>query len=314
MTSEFTLAATGATPSRRRLRTWALAMPLGIGLWAAQMAPARALVPYVFVPQNQELAGAGLGIAQAAGRLLRLGQAEDAARLAALTVQLLPQDPRGWLLLAEAQLRSNQLEEAAAALARAKELDPRNPGIWFAQGSLALRNGEPQQAIGLLQQGIKLDGRNGGAFFDLGNAHLLLGDSGAALSAFERASGLRKDFWEAINNQGLVLYEQGRGKEAIDRWRRVLKIRPEAAEPSLALAAGLYASSPQQQAEARQLAAQALDDEPNYVLDSFQKEQLWGDRLRASTRRLLEDPELKTVVERANANAGSSTDPEASTP
>ena len=116
-------------------------MPLGIGLWAAQMAPARALVPYVFVPQSQELAGAGLGIAQAAGRLLRLGQAEDAARLAALTVQLLPQDPRGWLLLAEAQLRSNQLDEAAAPWRKAKELDPRNPGIWFAQGSLALRNG-----------------------------------------------------------------------------------------------------------------------------------------------------------------------------
>ncbi|QPN60798.1 tetratricopeptide repeat protein [Synechococcus sp. CBW1002] len=311
MASEFTPAASLA---RRSLRTWALAMPLGIGLWAAQMAPARALVPYVFVPQSPELAGAGLGIAQAAGRLLRLGQAEDAARLAALTVQLLPQDPRGWLLLAEAQLRSNQLDEAAAALARAKELDPRNPGIWFAQGSLALRNGEPQQAVGLLQQGIQLDGRNAGAYFDLGNAHLLLGDSGAALSAFERASGLRKDFWEAINNQGLVLYEQGRGKEAIDRWRRVLKIRPEAAEPSLALAAGLYASGPQQQAEARQLAAQALDDEPNYVLDSFQKEQLWGDRLRASTRRLLEDPELKSVVDRANANAESNTDPEESTP
>jgi hypothetical protein len=71
-------------------------------------AAALALVPYVYVPRPQELEGAGLGIAQAAGRLLRLGQAADAARLAALTVQLLPDDPRGWLLLAEPQLRSKQ--------------------------------------------------------------------------------------------------------------------------------------------------------------------------------------------------------------
>jgi hypothetical protein len=68
--------------------------------------PARALVPYVYLPKNEELEGAGMGIAQAAARLLRLGQAEDAARLAELTVRLLPSDPRGWVLLAEAQLRN----------------------------------------------------------------------------------------------------------------------------------------------------------------------------------------------------------------
>ncbi len=76
----------------RRLPPWLLALPLGLGLGLGSLAPApaRALVPYVYVPPSQELEGAGLGIAQAAGRLLRLGQAEDAARLAALTVQLLP--------------------------------------------------------------------------------------------------------------------------------------------------------------------------------------------------------------------------------
>ena len=109
-------------------------------LSALSAAPARALVPYVVVPSEQNLEGAGLGIAQAAARLLRLGQAEDAARLAALTVQLIPSDPRGWVLLAEAQLRSNQDKEAGVSLAKARELDPKNAGILFAQGSLALQN------------------------------------------------------------------------------------------------------------------------------------------------------------------------------
>jgi tetratricopeptide (TPR) repeat protein len=285
----------------RWLQTLAAA-PLALALVVGNAPAALALVPYVYVPRSQELEAAGLGIAQAATRLLRLGQAEDASRLAALTVRLLPNDPRGWVLLAEAQLRSNQLKKAGVSLGRAKQLDPRNPGIWFAEGSLALRDGKPQQAVGLLEQGLRLDGKNAGAYFDLGNAHLLLKNPQGALGAFERAAGLRQDFWEAINNQGLVLYELGRRGEAIDRWRRALRINGKAAEPMLALAASL-AVQPDGLAEARKLATEALAIEPNYVLDKYQKEQLWGDRLRSSTQSLLSRPELKAAVDRANANA-----------
>jgi len=265
--------------------------------------PAKALIPYVYVPRAQELEGAGLGIAQAASRLLRMGQAGDAARLAALTVQLLPDDPRGWLLLAEAQLRSNQTKDAAQSLVRAKALDPRNPGIWFAEGSLALRNGNPKEAVGLLQQGLKLDGRNAGAYFDLGNAQLLLGNPRQAVKDWERAAALRDGFWEAINNQGLVLFEQGERQAAIARWRWALKIKPDAAEPTLALAAGLFEQGDKHRSEAIELAGRSLDGDPNYVLESYQKDQLWGDKLRAATQKLLSAQELKPVVERANANA-----------
>jgi len=283
----------------------ALGGAAALGIAAA--APARALVPYVLVPSEPNLEGAGLGIAQAAARLLRLGQAEDAARLAALVVQLIPADPRGWVLLAEAQLRSGQEKEAGVALARARELDPRNAAILFAQGSLALKGNKPAEAADLIREGLKLDGRNAGAYFDLGNAQILMGRSGEALAAFEKASGLRKGFWEAINNQALVLYEQGNGAEAIKRWRRVLTISPTAAEPMLALAAALNGQNPGN-SESLELAHRALAGEPNYVLDSYQKEQLWGSKLRAATATLLAQPGLKGDVERAQANAGSSSD------
>jgi tetratricopeptide (TPR) repeat protein len=223
-------------------------------------------------------------------------------------VQLLPDDPRGWILLAEAQLRSGQDKQAASSLLRAKQLDPRNAGILFAQGSLALRASQPQQAADLIQQGLKLDGKNAGAYFDLGNAYILMGNPGSALGAFEKASGLRKDFWEAINNQALVLYEQNKDGEAIKRWRRVLGIKASAAEPMLALAAALNLQKPGN-SESLELAHQALASEPNYVLDSFQKEQLWGERLRIATRQLLSAPSLKADVDRAQANAGA-TSPE----
>jgi tetratricopeptide (TPR) repeat protein len=261
------------------------------------------MVPYVYVPPAKDLEAAGLGIAQAAARLLRIGQVEEAARLAELTVRLLPGDPRGWVLLAEAQLRSDRTDKALWALSKAKQLDPQNPGIWFAEGSLALRNGKPQEAIGLLNRGLQLDSRNPGAYFDLGNAQLLLGEGEKSLASFEQAVKLRQDFWEAINNQGLVLWEANRQPAALERWRRVMRIKPDASETSLALAAGLFATDPGQRSEALRLAEAALNEEPNYVLDSFQKEQLWGEKLRAATRKLLGQPELKAVVDRAMANA-----------
>ena len=295
---------------------WLRALPLlALGVTLATMAPAQALVPYAYLPQRRELEGAGLGIAQAAARLLQLGQAQDAARLAALTVQLLPADPRGWLLLAESQLRSQQLAAAAVSLARAKDLDPANAGIWFAEASLALRDDRPSEAIDLLNAGLKRDPRNASAYFDLGNAHILLNQPGQALTAFDRAARLRKDFWEAINNQGLVLYEQGQVDRAIERWRRVLQIKPDAAEPNLALAAALFQRGAAGRQEALERASQALDSEPDYVLDSYQKDQLWGPKLRQTTQLLLQQAELKADVDRAQANAnpennGSSDDEE----
>jgi cytochrome c-type biogenesis protein CcmH/NrfG len=289
-----------ATPKRLAV---GLASTLVLGLVGPSL-PARALVPYVYLPPSKELEGAGLGIAQAAARLLRLGQAEDAARLAELTVQLLPADPRGWILLAEAELRSNHPDKAQQALARAKRLDPGNAGIWLAEGSLALRASQPTKAVPLLRKGLELDPRNSGAYFDLGNAQILLRQQDLALRSFEQASRLRPDFWEAINNQGLVLFEMGRPLEALQRWRRVLSIKPDVAETNLAMAAGLHSTSGQKQHnEVIRMAQQALAEDPNYVQESFRKEQLWGERLQAATRTLLALPELKPSVDRASANA-----------
>ena len=284
-----------------------VALPLVLGVGLGSTPPALALVPYVVLPAQQDLEAAGLGIAQAAARLLRLGQAEEAARLAALTVQLIPNDPRGWILLAEAQLRSKQPKLAAKALEQAKRLDPKNPGIWFAEGSLALHDNQPQRAILLLNQGLKLDRKNPGAYFDLGNAQIMLGQPAPALVAFEKAASLRPNFWEAVNNQALVLFELGKPTEAISRWRQVLRIKAGAAEPSLALASALNGLKPGNQ-EAIELANRALAAEPNYVLESYQKEQLWGPRLRAATRQLVRRNELKASLERAQANAGGSVD------
>jgi len=291
--------------SHRRTRqslnsTWLAAALMGvIGLCSAEQA--HALIPYVYTPSTQELEGAGIGIGRTAAQLLRLGQPKEAARLAALAVRLQPNDERLWSVLAEAQLRSDQLDNAANSLARAKSLDPTNAGLWFAEASLALRDNRPDDAIPLLDRGLKLDPKNATAYFDLGNARVMQSDPKRALQAFERATALKPQFWEALNNQSLVLFEMGNVKEAIRRWRSVLKIDTNP-EPMLALAAALNKVNAGDQ-ESIELARKALDKDPNYVLPGHQKKQLWGLKLRRATADLLRNPSLQNTVERAEANA-----------
>ena len=288
----------------RSWKLWqkSLVMSLVLGsVGATTTAPARALVPYVYTPSTQELEGAGIGIGRTAAQLLRLGQPEEASRLAALAVRLQPNDERLWSVLAEAQLRSDQLNDAAGSLAKAKSLNPGKAGLWFAEASLALRDNRPDDAVPLLDEGLRLDPKNAGAYFDLGNARVMQDDLRQALRAFEKATSIKPSFWEALNNQALVLFEMGNTSEAIKRWRSVLKIKSNA-EPMLALAAALNKQKPGD-TESIELARKALAEDPNYVLPGHQENQLWGLKLRQATETLLSEGALKSAVERAEANA-----------
>ena len=262
---------------------------------------AKAVVPYVYVPSSEELTGSAVGIGRTAAQLLQMGQPKQAAKLAALAVRLDPQDERLWSVLAEAQLRSDDLEQAGQSLARAKNLNPDKAGLWFAQGALALRDERPEEALPLIQRGLELDPKIPAAYFDLGNAHIMLDDLSSALDSFERATNLKPDFWEALNNQALVLYEMGNTDEAIHRWRAVLKLEKNA-EPMLALAAALHQKGDDSDVPIT-MAREALDQEPNYVLTPHQIEQLWGVKIRQAAARLLALPEMASSVERAQANA-----------
>ena len=269
---------------------------------AIAVAPAaKAVIPYVYVPTSEELTGSAVGIGRTAAQLLQMGQPKQAAKLAALAGRLDPQDERLWSVLAEAQLRSDDLDQASQSLARAKDLNPNKPGLWFAQAALALRDQQPEDAIPLIQRGLELDPKNASAYFDLGNARIMLDDLSSALISFEQATNLKPDFWEALNNQALVLYEMGQPDEAIRRWRAVLKIE-ENAEPLLALAAALHQQGDNSDVPLG-MAREALDKEPNYVLTPHQVEQLWGVKIRQAAARLLALPEMASSVERAQANA-----------
>lgn len=257
-------------------------------------------MPYVYLPREEELEASALSIAQAAAQVLQTGYLEDAASLADLSVRLAPSNAQSWLLLAEARLRNRDSAAAKEALAQAKLLDTDNAGIWFAEASLAMADDDFAHAEALIRRGLDLDPENANAYFDLGNALFLQGKGEEALTAFQQASARKEDFWPAINNEGLVFYEADQPEAAIERWRQAIAINDQVAEPALALAAALYSQGDQSESTIG-MAIRALDQESDYAEEAFQESQLWGEKLRAATRRLFTDSRLQNALERALA-------------
>ena len=282
------------------LRNWLI--PAGIGLSIIfNNKPATAFVPYVFEPSKKDLEKTSLEIGKTAAKLIYYGQLKEATHLAELAVKINPNDERLWSILAEAQVRKNLLKEASYSIARAKEINPKNAKLWFAEGALKLQQNELINAISLIEKGLSIEPKNANAYFQIGNARIMQFNLQLALEAFEKAIDLEPDFWEAINNQGLVLFEMGKAQKAIISWRNAIAISKDS-EPTLALAAALNKIENNNQ-KSLELAKEALNKNPNYVSSKYQKEQLWGYQLQQATKELLERPELKYDVGKALENS-----------
>jgi tetratricopeptide (TPR) repeat protein len=102
-----------------------------------------------------------------------------------------------------------------------------------------------------------------------------------------------KKFWPAINNIGLIKYEEGDVPGAIQQWQTAVSIDKKAAEPLLALAVASYNQGDKQ--KSLQMGVSALRIDSRYADLNFLKENLWGDRLLADTKKFLALPEIKSA-------------------
>ncbi len=263
--------------------------------------PGHAVVPYVFHPNTEELQKDSLKFARNAAQRLRFGRPKEAIRLTRLAIQLKPNDYMLWSLLGQAQLQDKKLTEAKESIEKAIQINPNKANLWFASATLSLQKQNPKEALYLIKQGLKLEPKNAHGYFQQGNAFILQKKYTNALASFQKAVSLESSFWEALNNQALILFEQSKVNEAIKKWQEVLEINQDA-EPMLALAAALNHTN-KTNAKTLLLAKKALSKNPNYVSTKHQKDQLWGDKLRKATSKLLARPDLKTAVERAKANS-----------
>jgi len=278
-------------PNRIRL----ISLLILCGLWSTSSpALGQALIPHTLQLDSKQLEQQGLSLAQEAAQLAQFQQYELALPRAQLATELAPKSYQSWFLLGGLYLQGNKAAQAIPALEQAHSLAPKNGDILFALGSAEFQQGNYKAAVENLQSGLKLKPNDPEGLFDLGNAYYKLGQLSTAIDQYSKAVAQDKKFWPAINNIGLLRYEQGNVTAALKQWQAASAIEKQAAEPQLATAVALYAKGDRERGIAMGEAALKLD--PRYGNIDFLRQNLWGERLLADTKKLIQAPQIQATL------------------
>jgi len=257
-----------------------------------QIEKVQAIVPYYYFPTIKNLQKQSLYIGKNAYQLLYFGQNEDSLNLAKLAVKINTEDEKLWLILAEAQIANKEYKNALSSLNKAEQINSNISEIYFAKSNVYLKISQQTKAKNALEKGIKIEPNNHKAIFQLGNILLMEKNYLGAIKLFDKSIKIKPDFWQAINNQGLAYFERNNINLSIKLFKSAISIE-ENAEPLLGLASCINI---QDTKLAIQLAKKALAKDPKYVNYDYRKEQLWGEKLQASTEILLQNEQLKKDV------------------
>ncbi len=257
-----------------------------------QIEKVQSIVPYYYFPTIKNLQTQSLYIGKNAYQLLYFGQYEDSLNLAELAVKINAKDEKLWLILAEAQIANKEYKKALKSLDKAEQINSNISEIYFAKSNIYLKISQKTKAKSALEKAIKIEPNNHKAIFQLGNILLMEKNYLGAIKLFDKSIKIKPDFWQAINNQGLAYFERNNVNLSIKLFESAISIE-ENAEPLLGLASCINNYDSQL---AIQLAKKALAKDPKYVNHDYRKEQLWGEKLQASTEILLQNEQLKKDV------------------
>ena len=151
---------------------------------------------------------------------------------------------------------------------------------------------DQSKAKNALEKGLKIEPENYKAVFQLGNIFLMEKNYFKAIQLFDRSIKIKPDFWQALNNQGLAYFEKNDIALSTKLFEKAVSIADNA-EPLLGLASCLRYKDNKLAIE---LAKKALAKDPNYVDYNYRNEQLWGEKMQASTEILLQNKRLQNDV------------------
>ena len=257
-----------------------------------QIERVRAIVPYYYFPTIKNLQKQSLYIGKNAYQLLYFGQYKDSLNLAKVAVKINSKDEKLWLILAEAQIANKKYKNALNSLNKAEQINSNISEIYFIKSNIYLKISQKIKAKSALEKGIKIEPNNHKAIFQLGNILLMEKNYLGAIKLFDKSIKIKPDFWQAINNKGLAFYEKNNINLSIELFENAISIE-ENAEPLLGLASCIRINDTKLAIE---LAKKALAKDPKYVNYDYRKEQLWGEKLQASTEILLQNEQLKKDV------------------
>ena len=252
----------------------------------------QSIIPYYYFTTAKNLEKESLSIGKNAYQLLFFGQYEDSLNLAKLAVKINAKDEKLWLILSEAQVANNLYKNALNSLDKAQKINPNISEIYFAKSNIYLQISQQNKAKNALEKGLRIEPNNHKAIFQLGNILLMEKNYFKAIKLFDRSIKIKPDFWQAFNNQGLAYFEKNEITLSIKLFEKAISI-DDNAEPLLGLATCLRVKDIKL---ALELAKKALAKDPNYVNYNYRKEQLWGEKLQASTEILLQNKKLQKDV------------------
>ena len=252
----------------------------------------KALIPYYYFPETKSLQKQGLSIGKEAYQLLYFGQIKDSLNLAKLAVKINNTNETLWNILAETQIANQLYDDALISLNNSQKINPNIGETYFAKSKIYLKLSKIKKAKISLLSGIKILPKNFKAIFQLGNIYLMEKNYEKAIEEFDKAIEIKMDFWQAINNKGLAYFELNKNDLSIIYFRKAIDLE-ENAEPLLALASCLQNKDIN---KAIFFARKALNKDPNYVDFNYRKDQLWGEKIQISTKKLFENPQLKKEI------------------
>ena len=256
-----------------------------------------AFFPRINEPNQEEFESTSRQIEKTAVQLIQFGQYKEAIKILKLALKLNPTEETLWMALADAQFKSKDTNNALLSLDKVLVINPKNASIYFTKGSIYMNSKNLENAILMLNQGLLLDNKNETGYFQLGNAYIMLKEYKKALHTYNKVTKLNPNFWQVINNKGLILYEINKKEEALSKFKLAAKLSNNA-EPRLALAIASY-SMKGMSIETLNIAKNALIDNPKYADIEYQSEQLWGRKLQHSANLFFKTKEMKKVVREA---------------
>tara|TARA_Y100001978_G_C23695519_1_gene437295 strand:+ start:114 stop:971 length:858 start_codon:yes stop_codon:yes gene_type:complete len=252
----------------------------------------RAIIPLYNLPTEDTLKKNSIAIAKNAYQLLYLGQIKEGLNLAKLAISLNNKDSNLWGLLAEAQIANKLYDNALNSIKEGKKIDPKMSELYFSESSIFIKQNKIKDAQKSLKKALSLKPNNTAGIFQLGNLYLMEKNFYKSLNTFNEAININPDFWQALNNKGLVLFELNKIPLAIENFKRAIAIE-ENAEPLLALAVCIQNDNFE---KSILLAKKALSKNPNYVDYQYREEQLWGPKIQKQTNKLFSSKELKQDI------------------
>lgn len=149
-------------------------------------------------------------------RLQRNEQFDDAERIFASILALLPDEPNALNFLGVMRHQQGRVDEALHFIARAIQQQPGEGGPWLNLSNVLLEAGQYDEAVQAMKRVIELKPDSAGVYNNLAILHLRMGQREAAEACLLRVLEMDPNARFAHANLSNLCHETGRFRESID--------------------------------------------------------------------------------------------------